>query len=50
MTNINWKVRIKNPMFWVQIVVAIFVPVLGYYGARPNYMASSRQCNIDSFF
>ena len=32
MTNINWKVRIKNPMFWVQIVVAIFVPVLGYMG------------------
>ena len=30
MTNINWKVRIKNPMFWVQIVVAIFVPQLGY--------------------
>lgn len=32
MANINWKVRIKNPMFWVQIVVAIFVPVLGYMG------------------
>nr|DAF85544.1 MAG TPA: hypothetical protein [Siphoviridae sp. ct5jB2] len=22
----------------------------GDYGTRPNYMASSRQCNIDSFF
>ena len=29
---INWKVRIKNPTFWVQIVVAIFVPILAYFG------------------
>ena len=29
---INWKVRIKNPVFWVQIVVAVILPVLAYFG------------------
>lgn len=30
--NINWKVRFKNPTFWVQIVVAVVVPILAYLG------------------
>lgn len=29
---INWTIRAKNPMFWVQIVISIFVPILGYMG------------------
>ena len=29
---INWKVRLKNPVFWVQIAVAVFLPVLAYFG------------------
>lgn len=29
---INWKVRIKNPVFWVQIAAAIVLPVLTYLG------------------
>ena len=29
---INWKVRIKNPLFWVQIGVAILMPILAYLG------------------
>ena len=29
---INWKVRFANPEFWKQIVLAIFVPLLAYYG------------------
>ena len=29
---INWKVRVKNQYFWVQILLAIAVPVLGYFG------------------
>lgn len=29
---INWKVRIKNPMFWVGIVLAIVLPILSYFG------------------
>ncbi|MDT0160247.1 phage holin [Bacillus sp. AG4(2022)] len=29
---INWKVRIKNPVFLVQIGLAFFAPILGYFG------------------
>ena len=25
---INWKVRIKNPVFWAQVAIAIVSPVL----------------------
>lgn len=30
--NINWKVRFKNPVFWAQIAVAIFLPILTSLG------------------
>lgn len=30
--NINWKVRFKNPVFWAQIAVAIFLPILTQLG------------------
>lgn len=30
--SINWKVRLKNPVFWVQVVVALFAPILVYFG------------------
>ena len=29
---INWKVRLKNPVFWVQIILAVFTPILAYAG------------------
>lgn len=29
---INWKVRVKNPVWWAQIVLAILTPILGYAG------------------
>ena len=29
---INWKVRIKNPMFWAGICTAIVLPILSYLG------------------
>ena len=29
---INWKVRVKNPIFWVNIVIAIVAPILAYFG------------------
>ncbi len=29
---INWKIRFKNPMFWVQVIVSIFTPILAYLG------------------
>lgn len=29
---INWKVRFANPEFYKQLVMAVFVPLLAYYG------------------
>lgn len=29
---INWKVRFANPEFWKSVVLAVFVPLLAYYG------------------
>ncbi len=29
---INWKVRVKNPLWWVQVALAILTPILGYAG------------------
>lgn len=29
---INWKVRIKNPVFLVELAVAIFLPILTHMG------------------
>lgn len=30
--NINWKVRIHNPVFWVNIATAAVLPILAYFG------------------
>ena len=30
--NINWKVRIKNPIFWRNIIIAVVAPILAYLG------------------
>lgn len=37
---INWKVRISNPVFWVQIVAAIVLPILAYLGLSWEDMTS----------
>ena len=29
---INWKVRLKNPMFWTQLVLSVIMPILAYLG------------------
>ena len=29
---INWKVRMKNPVFWAQVAVAVVGPILAYLG------------------
>lgn len=36
----NWKVRIKNPVFWIQIVLAVFTPVLAYAGLTAEDMTT----------
>lgn len=32
MPKINWKLRGQNPIFYVQIILSFFIPVLGYLG------------------
>ena len=32
MMKINWLVRFKNPYFWIQIGIAILMPILAYLG------------------
>ena len=29
---INWLVRIKNPVFWVEVALAIILPILAHMG------------------
>ena len=29
---INWKVRFKNPMFYIQLILSILTPILAYSG------------------
>lgn len=29
---INWKVRFRNPVFWAQMGLAFFMPILAYFG------------------
>ena len=37
---INWTVRLKNPVFWVQAAAAVFVPILAYFGLSWEDMTS----------
>lgn len=34
MKNINLRVRIKNPIFLIQMILAVLTPVLAYAGLR----------------
>lgn len=29
---LNWKVRFSNPVFWAQLIVAVFAPILVQLG------------------
>lgn len=37
---INWKVRIVNPVWWIQVAFALIVPVLSYFGYGFENMTS----------
>lgn len=40
MGNINWEVRVKNPVFWAQVVCAIVLPLVVGIGASWEDMTS----------
>lgn len=33
---INWTVRFRNPQFWVQVAISIFIPILTYFGLEAS--------------
>lgn len=37
---LNWQVRLKNPVFWVQVCTALFLPILTYFGLNWQDMTS----------
>ena len=37
---INWLIRFKNPTFIVSILMAIFMPILAYFGMNWNEMTT----------
>lgn len=40
MLKINWKVRIKNPVWWANMAAAIVLPILTYLGLEWGDMTS----------
>ena len=38
--NINWKIRLRNPVFWWQVAVSILAPILAYFGLNWEDMTS----------
>lgn len=38
----NLKVRIRNPVFWAQLLLSIFVPIGTYFGLRGEDVTSWR--------
>ena len=37
---INWKVRFKNPIFYMQILVATVTPIFAYMGITASEITS----------
>ena len=37
---INWKVRFTNPLFWVQVLLAVLMPILAYMGLTVKDLTS----------
>lgn len=38
--NINWKIRLKNPSFWISILISIITPILAYMGLTAQDITS----------
>ena len=34
--NINWKVRLKNPVFWVQVIASVLMTAFTYNSLSPQ--------------
>ena len=36
---INWKVRMRNPMFWAQILLSVIMPILAKAVSSPYILS-----------
>lgn len=36
----NWKIRLKNPIWWIQIVLAVLTPIVAYMGITMEDLTS----------
>ena len=37
---INWKIRLKNPVWWMQMLLAVAMPILAYFGLTVQDLTS----------
>lgn len=37
---INWKIRLKNPHFYIQLFISLFATILGYYGIAASQLTT----------
>lgn len=37
---INWKIRIKNPVFWMQLLGSMGITVLAYSSIQPHELSN----------
>lgn len=40
MNKFDWKVRFKNPIFWFNIALSVFVPIFAYFGVKAQDMTT----------
>lgn len=40
----NWKIRLKNPVFWVQVLTGALATVLAYSGLTAADMTTWQGC------
>ncbi len=37
---INWKVRVRNPVWWAEVAMALLVPIVSYFGLTVRELTS----------
>lgn len=37
---LDWKSRLINPIFWVNIALSVFVPIFAYFGVKAQDMTT----------
>ena len=40
MKKIHWKIRFKNPIFWLNVLLSVATPILAYFGINGSDLTS----------